>query len=156
MIKLKKILSEILNNYQIEVNLFTDPTFNVTDILNQIRAVRKITIVSIITPDDFTQKPNVEYQKLKIKFVTRGEPKQDLEKIKSDILQSDLSKKDLRIPGVKSLKFIEGTLKRNSEAHDITVTGDVEVQDGGVLGDNDETGATSFGSLTISPEIKNY
>ena len=79
MIKLKKILSEILNTFQIEVDLFTDPTFNVTDILNQIRAVRKITIVSIITPDDFTQKPNVEYQKLKIKFVTRGEPKQDLE-----------------------------------------------------------------------------
>ena len=48
------------------------------------------------------------------------------------------------------LTVIEGTLKRNSEAHDITVTGDVEVQDGGVLGDNDETGATSFGSLTIS------
>ena len=112
MIKLTNILSEILNTYSIEADLFTNPDFNVTDILNQIRAVRKITIVSIITPDDFTQKPNVEYQKLKIKFVTRGEPKQDLEKIKSDILQSDLSKKDLRIPGVKSLKFIEGTLKR--------------------------------------------
>ena len=112
MIKLKKILSEILNTFQIEVDLFTDPTFNVTDILNQIRAVRKITIVSIITPDDYTQKSGVEYQKLKIKFVTRGEPKQDLEKFKDDILTSDLSKTDLRIPGVKSLKFKEETLKR--------------------------------------------
>ena len=110
MIKLKKILSEILNNYQIEVNLFTDPTFNVTDILNQIRAVRKITIVSV--EDIPTNKPGIEHHLLRVKFVTRGEPKQDLEKIKSDILQSDLSKKDLRIPGVKSLKFIEGTLKR--------------------------------------------
>ena len=112
MIKLTNILSEILNTYSIEADLFTNPDFNVTDILNQIRAVRKITIVSIITPDGYTQKSKVEYQRLKIKFVTRGEPKQDLEKIKSDILQSDLSKKDLRIPGVKSLKFIEGTLKR--------------------------------------------
>ena len=112
MIKITKILSEILNTFQIEVDIFTDPTFNVTDILNQIRAVRKITIVSIITPDDFTQKPNVEYQKLKIKFVTRGEPKQDLEKIKKEILTSDLSKTDLRIPGVKNIKFKEETLKR--------------------------------------------
>ena len=112
MIKLKNILKEILNTYSIEADLFTNPDFNVTDILNQIRAVRKITIVSIITPDDYTQKSGVEYQRLKIKFVTRGEPKQDIEKIKKDILTSDLSKTDLRIPGVKSLKFKEETLKR--------------------------------------------
>ena len=110
MIKLKKILSEILNNYQIEVNLFTDPTFNVTDILNQIRAVRKITIVSI-DPIDI-KKPGIEYYRIKIKFVTRGEPKQDLEQFKKDILSSDLSKTDLRIPGIKSIKFKEETLKR--------------------------------------------
>ena len=110
MIKLKKILSEILNNYQIEVNLFTDPTFNVTDILNQIRAVRKITIVSI-DPIDI-KKPGIEYYRIKIKFVTRGEPKQDLEQFKKDMLSSDLSKTDLRIPGVKSVKFKEETLKR--------------------------------------------
>ena len=112
MIKITKILSEKLNTFQIEVDIFTDPTFNVTDILNQIRAVRKITIVSIITPDGYTQKSKVEYQRLKIKFVTRGEPKQDLEKIKKEILTSDLSKTDLRIPGVKNIKFKEETLKR--------------------------------------------
>ena len=112
MIKLKDILNEVLNTYKIEANLFTDRDFNISDILNQIRAVRKITIVSIITPDDYTQKSGVEYQRLRIKFVTRGEPKQDIEKIKKDILTSDLSKTDLRIPGVKSLKFKEETLKR--------------------------------------------
>ena len=110
MIKLKKILSEILNTFQIEVDLFTDPTFNVTDILNQIRAVRKITIVSI-DPIDI-KKPGIEYHKIKIKFVTRGEPKQDLEQFKKDMLSSDLSKTDLRIPGVKSIKFKDETLKR--------------------------------------------
>ena len=112
MTQLTKILSELLNTYQVEADLWTDSTFNITDVLNQIRAVRKITIVSIITPDDYTQKSGVEYQRLKIKFVTRGEPKQDIEKIKKDILTSDLSKTDLRIPGVKSLKFKEETLKR--------------------------------------------
>ena len=112
MIKLKKILSEILNNYQIEVNLFTDPTFNVTDILNQIRAVRKITIVSIITPDGYKQNPRIEFQRLKIKFVTRENPKQDLSDIENEILKSDQSQMDLRIPGIKSMKFKQETLKR--------------------------------------------
>ena len=106
------ILSEILNTYSIEVDLFTDPSFNVTDILNQIRAIRKITIVSIITPDGYVQKSNVEYQKLRIKFVTREDPKNDLNTIKSDMLKSDLEKNDLRVPGVKNIKFREETLRR--------------------------------------------
>tara|TARA_R100001015_G_C4487461_1_gene66048 strand:- start:29 stop:367 length:339 start_codon:yes stop_codon:yes gene_type:complete len=111
MIKLKNILNEMLNTYQVEADLFTDPQFNVSDIFNQTRALRKITIVSII-PSEFKQKPGIEYHKLKIKFVTRGEPKKDLEKFKNDMLVSDLSKTDLRIPGVKSVKFKPETLKR--------------------------------------------
>ena len=110
MIKLKNILNEILNTYQIEAILINDSEYNVSDVLNQIRAVRKITIVSI---DDIDiKKPGLEYHKIKIKFVTRGEPKQDLEQFKKDILSSDLSKTDLRIPGVKSIKFKLETLKR--------------------------------------------
>ena len=112
MTQLTKILSELLNTYQVEADLWTDSTFNITDVLNQIRAVRKVTIVTIITPDNYVQKPNVEYQKLRIKFVTRKEPKADLNIIKNDILKSDLSKTDLRIPGVKSIKFKDETLKR--------------------------------------------
>ena len=110
MIKLANILSEVLNTYQIEGILINDSEYNISDILNQVRAVRKITIVSI-DPIDI-KKPGIEYHKIKIKFVTRGEPKQDLEQFKKDILSSDLSKTDLRIPGVKSLKFKEETLKR--------------------------------------------
>ena len=102
MIKLTNILSEVLNTYQIEGTIINDSEYNISDILNQIRAVRKITIV----------KPGIEYHKVKIKFVSRGEPKQDLEQFKKDILSSDLSKTDLRIPGVKSIKFKEETLKR--------------------------------------------
>ena len=110
MIKLTNILSEILNTYQVEGIIINDSEYNISDILNQVRAVRKITIVSI-DPIDI-KKPGIEYHKIKIKFVTRGEPKQDLEQFKKDILSSDLSKKDLRIPGVKSIKFKEKTLKR--------------------------------------------
>ena len=110
MIKLTNILSEILNTYQVEGIIINDSEYNISDILNQVRAVRKITIVSI-DPIDI-KKPGIEYHKIKIKFVTRGEPKQDLEQFKKDILSSDLSKTDLRIPGVKSIKFKEETLKR--------------------------------------------
>ena len=110
MIKLKNILTEILNTYQIEAVLINDSKFSISDILNQMRAIRKITIVSI-NPLDI-QKLGLEYHKVKIKFVTRGEPKQDLERFKDDILVSNLSKTDLRIPGVKSIKFKDQTLKR--------------------------------------------
>ena len=110
MIKLTNILSEILNTYQVEGIIINDSEYNISDILNQVRAVRKITIVSI-DPIDI-KKPGIEYHKIKIKFVTRGEPKQDLEQFKKDILSSDLSKTDLRIPGIKSIKFKEETLRR--------------------------------------------
>ena len=110
MIKLTNILSEILNTYQVEGIIINDSEYNISDILNQIRAVRKITIVSV--EDIPTNKPGIEHHLLRVKFVTRGEPKQDLEQIKKDILKSDLSKTDLRIPGVKSLVFKPETLKR--------------------------------------------
>tara|TARA_B100001094_G_scaffold198778_1_gene192854 strand:+ start:35 stop:376 length:342 start_codon:yes stop_codon:yes gene_type:complete len=112
MIKLKNILSEILNTYQIEAYMLTDPSYNITDVLDQIRAIRKITIVRNITPEDYLQKPNVEFTLVSIKFITRGDAKQDIEKIKQDIETSDMSKTDLRVPGVKSFKYKEDTLRR--------------------------------------------
>ena len=112
MIKLKNILNEVLNTYIVQAYMLTDTSYNITDILNQIRAVRKITIVRNITPPEYVQKQNFEYTLVTIKFVTRGEPKQDLEKMKQDILTSDRSKTDLRVPGVKLFKFKEQTLSR--------------------------------------------
>ena len=112
MIKLTNILSEILNTYQVEAYILTDNSFNITDVLDQIRAVRKITIVRNITPEDYVQKPNVEFTLVSIKFITRGDAKKDLEKIKQDIETSDMSKTDLRVPGVKSFKYKLETLRR--------------------------------------------
>ena len=112
MIKLKNILNEVLNTYIVQAYMLTDVEYNITDILDQIRAIRKVTIVRKITPEDYIQKPNIEYHILTIKFVTRGNPKQDMEKIKKDILTSDRSIKDLRVPGVQSFKYKPGTLKR--------------------------------------------
>ena len=86
--------------------------YHITDILDQIRAIRKITIVRNITPEDYPQTPDAETTKVSIKFITRGTPEEDMEKIKQDILTSDRSKNDLRIPGAKSVKFKEDTLRR--------------------------------------------
>ena len=112
MVKLVKILNEVLNTFIIECEILTDKKFNITDVLDEIRALRKVTIVRNITPEDYIQKPNIEYHLITIKFITRGNAKQDLVKMKQDILTSDRSKNDLRIPGAKSIKFKEETLKR--------------------------------------------
>ena len=112
MIKLKNILNEVLNTYIVQAYMLTSTDFNITDVLDEIRALRKVTIVNNITPEEYSQRDKIEYTKLKIKFVTRENPKQDLIQFKEDMLTSDLSKTDLRIPGVKSVKFKEETLKR--------------------------------------------
>ena len=110
--KLTNILNEVLNTFIVECDILTDPTFNITDVLDEVRALRKVTIVNNITPEEMEQKEKLEYTRLKIKFVTRDDPKQDLEQFKQDILTSDRSANDLRIPGAKSVKFQPETLKR--------------------------------------------
>ena len=112
MIKLKNILNEVLNTFIVQAYMLTDSDYNITDILDQIRAIRKVTIIRNITPPEYAQKQNFEYTLVTIKFISRGSPKQDLEKIKQDILTSDRSITDLRVPGVKSFKFKPETIKR--------------------------------------------
>ena len=112
MLKLKNILTEILNTYYVEAFIKSDREFHITDILDQIRAIRKITIVRNITPEDYPQTPDAETTKVSIKFITREDPKIDMEKIKEDILTSDMSDTDLRVPGAIVFKFKEETLRR--------------------------------------------
>ena len=112
MISLKKILYEVLNNFVVEADIFIDPQYNTYDILNEIRALRRITVVSIITPEDYTQSSGDEYIRLKIKFVTRGEAAAALQEFLSSALSTDKGETEYRIEGLKSMKFREGTLKR--------------------------------------------
>ena len=112
MIKLKNILNEVLNTYIVQAYMLTDNDYNITDVLDQIRAIRKVTIVRNITPPEYMQKQNFEYTLVTIKFISRGDAKQDLLKLKKDILTSDRSMNDLRVPGVQSFKYKPETLKR--------------------------------------------
>ena len=112
MIKLKDILSEVMNTYQVQASLMSDRGTGVNNVLDQIRGLEKVTIVNNITPDGTQKKKDTEYTRVKFKFVTRTDPKQDLIKFKEDMITSDMSKDDLRIPGVKSVVFHPETLKR--------------------------------------------
>ena len=114
MIKLKNILLEILNNFSVEVDLVIDPKFNTYDILNEIRALRGITIVTIITPEDYSQTGGDEYIRLRIKFVTRDEANDMLQQFLDDALATSPGPEEdnIRIQGIKNMKYREGTLKR--------------------------------------------
>ena len=111
MISLKKILNEILNNYSVEVDLFTDKSASTYDITNEIRALPGITIVTIITPEDYSQTGGDEYIRLRIKFVTRDDANEMLQQFLDSALAKD-DKDTIRIQGVKSMKYRENSLKR--------------------------------------------
>ena len=112
MIKLTNILTELLNTFEITALLATDRKVPITEILDQIRALRKITTVRNVTPPEYMTQSSSEHTIIILKFVTRGDAKQDLEKIKNDVLTQSKDRTDLRIPGVKSFKFKFETLKR--------------------------------------------
>ena len=112
MIKLKNILLEVIQTYQIEASLFSDPRLGVIYMLDQIRGLEKVTIVNNITPEEYLQKQNIEYTRIKLKFVTRTDPKQDIINMKKEMTTSNLSTSNMRIDGLKNVKFKMETLKR--------------------------------------------
>ena len=112
MIKLKDILTEVMNTYQVEASLLSDRKTAITNILDQIRGLEKVTIVNNITPPEYPQKEKIEFTKVKIKFVSRTDPKQDIIKMQNDMLTSDVKTSDMRIDGLKNVKFKTETLKR--------------------------------------------
>ena len=111
MISLRRILNEVLNNFSVEVDLFTDRSTSTYDVTNEIRAIKGITIVTIITPEDYVQTSGDEYIRLRIKFVTRGDANEMLQQFLDSALAKN-AEDTLRIQGIKSMKYREGTLKR--------------------------------------------
>jgi|TARA_R110000744_G_scaffold149567_1_gene262698 hypothetical protein len=112
MIKLKNILLEVMNTYQVQASLMSDKRAGITNILDQIRGLEKVTIVNNITPEEYMQKENIEYTRIKMKFISRGNPKEDLINFKNNMLTSDLKTSDMRIDGLKNVKFRPETLTR--------------------------------------------
>ena len=112
MIKLKNILLEVMNTYQVQASLMSDKRVGITSILDQIRGLEKVTIVNNITPEEYVQKEKIEFTRVKLKFVTRGNPREDIIKMERDMLTSDLETSDMRIDGLKNVKFKPESIKR--------------------------------------------
>ena len=110
MIKLTNILNELLNTFEITALIISDKKESITDILDQIRALKKVTTVRNITPPEYMVQSASEHHIISIKFVTRGDAKKDIEQIRKNILITNDS--NLRISGVKSFQFKMDTLKR--------------------------------------------
>jgi uncharacterized pyridoxal phosphate-containing UPF0001 family protein len=112
MIKFADILTEILNTYEVEGVIKSNKEQNISDILDQIRALKKITTLKNITPPNYPQKDNIEYTRINIKFLSKtGRPEEDLEEFKQQITKSS-DEDELKIPGVIAAKFDMNTLRR--------------------------------------------
>ena len=114
MIKLTNILTEVLNHFKVQAYILTDPSYNITDVLDQVRAIRKITIVRNLTPPDYIQPTESEYTLVNLKFITRGDAQKDLIQFKNDMLTSDFggNVNDMKVEGLKFIEFKPKTLRR--------------------------------------------
>ena len=117
MIKLKDILNEALNIYSVNVTIISDKDANFTDILDGMRATRKVTIINSNTPDEIEAKnrsrnDGKETHTATMKFVAGNNPKQDLEFLKTTMLSSDKGDPGMRIKGLRHIIFNPNTLTK--------------------------------------------
>ena len=111
---MRDIIMEALPIYRITAYMVTDRKTNVTDIIDSIRATRKITIVNNITPEKYDIKnkqrtDNKEEHFITIKFLSTN-PEQDLEFFKTTIMASDKGDPEPKIKGLQFIKFLPDTL----------------------------------------------
>ena len=117
MIKLKDILNEALNIYSVSVSIISDKEANFTDILDGMRATRKVTIINSNTSDEMEAKnrsrnDGKETPTATMKFVAGNNPKQDLEFLKTTMLSSDKGDPGMRIKGLRHIIFNPNTLTK--------------------------------------------
>ena len=117
MIKLKDILNEALNIYSVSVSIISDKEANFTDILDGMRATRKVTIINTNTSGDIESKnrqrnDGKQTNTATMKFVAGNDPKQDLEFLKTTMLSSDKGDPGMRIKGLRHIKFNPKTLTK--------------------------------------------
>ena len=115
MIKLRDILFENINIYSVNVVIVSDKDANFTDILDGMRATRKVTIINANTSDEIEAKnrqrnDGKEIHTATLKFASGKDPKQDLEFLKTTMLSSDKGDPEMRIKGLRHLIFKPETL----------------------------------------------
>ena len=117
MIKLKDILNEVIQLYSVDVVIVSDKDANFTDILDGMRATRKVTIINANTSDELELKNRKRtdgkaVRTATLKFASGKDPKQDLEFLKTTMLSSDKGDPGMRISGLRHIKFNPKTLTK--------------------------------------------
>ena len=117
MIKLRDILFEDINIYSVSVVIVSDKEANFTDILDGMRATRKVTIINSNTSDELELKNRAtndgkEVHTATLKFASGKDPKQDLEFLKTTMLSSDKGDPEMRIKGLQTVIFKPETLTK--------------------------------------------
>jgi hypothetical protein len=117
MIKLRDILFENINIYSVSVVIVSDKDANFTNILDGMRATRKVTIINSNTSDEIEAKnrqrnDGKEIHTATLKFASGKDPKQDLEFLKTTMLSSDKGDPEMRIKGLRHLIFKPETLTK--------------------------------------------
>ena len=117
MIKLKDILFEDINVYSVTVVIVSDKGTNFTDILDGMRATRKVTIINANTSDEQeaknrTRNDGKEVRTATLKFAAGKDLKQDLEFLKTTMLSSDKGDPEMRIKGLRHIIFKPETLTK--------------------------------------------
>ena len=101
MISFKTILNEEVNLYQGDAILKNTVDTNQKDIFNQLRAVPNVIVVTPVVDDYLASQRDdkIEYALVKIKFISTGDPMEDLQAIKSRAMK-----------GGEGYKKVEGLL----------------------------------------------
>ena len=112
--KLKDLIMEALPIYRVTAYLVTDSDTNITDVIDEIRAIRKITIVNNITSEKFDEKNKArgdgkEEHFVTIKFLST-EPQKDLLFFKDTMMSSEKGDPNKKIVCLQFVKFLPDTL----------------------------------------------
>ena len=116
MAKLKDLIMEALPIYRITAYLVTDSDVNITDVIDEIRATRKVTIVNNITSEKFDEKNKARNDGKEEHFVTikflSTEPQKDIDFFKETMMSSDKGDPNKKITGLQFIKFLPDTLSK--------------------------------------------
>ena len=112
--KLKDLIMEALPIYRATAYLVTDSDINITDVIDEIRAIRKVTIVNNITSEKFDEKNKARGDGKEEHFITMKflspEPQKDLLFFKDTMMSSEKGDPNKKIVGLQFVKFLPDTL----------------------------------------------
>ena len=95
--KLTNLLLEGLTLYIVDILIKTDTKINKVEVYNQIRAIENVVVVTVEQNDFLISKSTdqFDYEMLHLKFLSGGEPKESIDKIKKQAMISG------KIPGLR-------------------------------------------------------